>query len=391
MDPMRSALVLACIAAGGAGAAGCGRIGFAERSGDAQGSSAGDAPGDGSSITRWSHITAYTDATCGLHGGHAYCWGNNSAGQLGTLAGATAARPQLVPLPAGTINDLSLGDSAGCAIVGTDLWCWGAEGTPAPKKVALSAAATHVSAGHGFQCAIAGGAVCWGTNGVGQLGTGNTTTQTVPTAVSQGGAFVAIESGDDHACALDATDNAWCWGHNDYGTLGAGTAMSSSTTPIAQDTATHSLPQIAGWHACALVGAEIHCWGEGDHGELGNGGTTSSSTPVTATGLGPSTAVVTGGGPTDGDASCAISGAQVKCWGNGFYGRLGQGSANPSTTPVAVAGLPAAQPLEVTIGDDHACAALADGSLWCWGRGDLGQLGDGHSTSSLVPVRVADP
>ncbi|MGE5181606.1 MAG: hypothetical protein ACM31C_06075 [Acidobacteriota bacterium] len=46
---------------------------------------------------------------------------------------------------------------------------------------------------------------------------------------------------------------------------------------------------------------------------------------------------------------------------------------------------------EIAIGYDHACALLADDTIWCWGRGDLGQLGDGKMTSSLAPVRVLTP
>jgi len=40
---------------------------------------------------------------------------------------------------------------------------------------------------------------------------------------------------------------------------------------------------------------------------------------------------------------------------------------------------------------DHACAALVTGDLYCWGRGDAGQLGDGRSTSSVIPVKVEVP
>ena len=390
-EGVRSALVVACLAAAGVG---CGRFGFdARTSGDASGENGGDTGGDGPGVARWSKITAYTNATCGEHAGSAYCWGDNGAGQIGTMAaGGTVGAPQLVPLPAGTINDLSMGDSAACAVVNTDLWCWGSIGTPAPKKILMSAPVTHVSVGHGFQCVIANRALCWGLNTAGQLGTGDTMTQTVPTAVTMGGTFVAIESGDDHTCALDTSNTAWCWGHNDYGAIYLAQATNNSTTPVAQDTAVHTLPQIAGWHTCALAaGGKVHCWGEGDHGELGDGGSSNSSSGVTVTGLTAPSLIATGGGPTDGDASCAIDGTQIKCWGNGFFGRLGQGTANPSLTPVTVAGLPAATPTEVAIGDDHACAAFDDGSLWCWGRGDAGQLGDGRSQSSLVPVRVVGP
>ena len=151
-----------------------------------------------------------------------------------------------------------------------------------------------------------------------------------------------------------------------------------------------TLPQIAGWHTCAMAGGKVKCWGEGDNGELGDGNTASSVIPVTVTDLTSPTFVATGGGPTDLDASCAIDGGVVKCWGNGLFGRLGQGAEGNSPTPVVVSGLPAAA-TEVTIGDDHACAALVDGDMYCWGRGDLGQLGNGAYNNSVTPVKVIVP
>ena len=376
---------VACVAVG------CGRLGFDARSGDGGLGSNGDAP-DAANLTSWTHITAYTNATCGVRANHVYCWGDNAAGQLGDgTTGGSAAMPRQVALPAGTIHDLSLGDNAACAIVDGDLWCWGSQGTPAPEHVPLAAAATHVAIGRSFQCVIAGGALCWGVNSAGQLGTGDTNAQPAPTAVKQGGSFVAIEAGDDHACALDASSTPWCWGHNDFGAIALAQATDHSTVPVNQPAGITALPQIAGWHSCAMAGPSVRCWGEGDHGELGDGGTSNSSAAVTVTGLTAPTAVATGGGPTDDDSSCAIDGNAIRCWGNGFYGRLGQGTATPSSTPVTVSGLPAATPTEVAIGDDHACATLADGSLWCWGRGDLGQLGDGRAMSSVVPVEVIAP
>ena len=386
---MRRALLLACLAA-------CGRIGFSERAdGDAAGDrrDSGSNAGDGSSsVTLWTHLTAYADSTCAVRNGLVYCWGDNGSGQLGTTAGGFAKGPTLVPLTAtAPIRDLSVGTSSACAIAGDRLECWGALGTPAPQQIALPASATSISVGHDFQCVVAGDALCWGTsNGTGQLGTGDTMMRAAPTAVVHAGAaYTAVEVGDDHSCAIDTAGATWCWGHNDYGCINLAMATNNSTTPVAQDAVLTTLPQIAGWHTCALSPGKVKCWGEGDNGELGDGMSTSSVMTVTVSSLVNPTFIATGGGPTDLDASCAIDNGAVKCWGNGLYGRLGQGSANPSATPVAVA-LPAAA-TEVAIGYDHACAALVDGDMYCWGRGDAGQLGDGLGTSSVTAVKVMVP
>ena len=42
----------------------------------------------------------------------------------------------------------------------------------------------------------------------------------------------------------------------------------------------------------------------------------------------------------------------------------------------------------VSAGADMSCAAMADGSVWCWGSNERGQLGNGSKTTSWVPVRV---
>ncbi len=293
--------------------------------------------------------------------------------------------PTRLALPAGTVDDLAMGETHGAAIVDGVVYGFGSlDGAPGPTAVTSSStgtlpAATAISCGRDFSCVIAGGGYCWGTNSVGQLGLGDTTARSMPTMIASFPATPnGIEAGDDHACATTATTVSVCWGHNDSGALGFGAMTpTSSTSPtyIAMGFI-HSLPQIAGWHACALDGTNVWCWGTGTAGELGDGNNTSSASPVQVPSLANITAIATGGGPTDGDASCAIVAGGVSCWGNGFYGRLGQGAANPSSVPIGVVGLPGPA-TSVAIGYDHACALLGDGDIWCWGRGDLGQLGDG--------------
>lgn len=397
---MRGAVILACLSAACLTAA-CGRIGFSERAGtDAPGTTgdgSGSSTGDGSSsVTMWTHLTAYADSTCAVRNGKVYCWGDNTSGQLGNSAGGFGKSPSLVTLPTtNAVTDLSVGTVSACAIAGGTLYCWGAIGSPGPTSIQLVGAATSVSVGHGFQCVIAGDAFCWGTiNGTGQLGVGDTNTRAAPTAVMHASpAYVAIEVGDDHSCAIDSSGKTWCWGHNDDGCIGLPTATSDSLTPTQQNAIITTLPQIAGWHTCAMSmpGPKAKCWGEGNNGENGDGTSTNSTMPLTVANLTTPSFIATGGGPADLDASCAIDGGSVSCWGNGLFGRLGQGTANPSSTPIAVVGLPAVAATEVAIGYDHACAALVDGDMYCWGRGDTGQLGDGNGASSLTPVKVVNP
>jgi alpha-tubulin suppressor-like RCC1 family protein len=369
----------------------CGRVGFDPHTAGDGGAGDGriDAPAD--AAIGWSHLVAYADQTCALRTGLAYCWGANGSGQLGIGSMTNAPSPAQVALPAGTVQDLAQGESHACAAVGGAIYCWGSA-TGTTTAMAVGIPGTAVTAGRDFTCVLSGGAMtCWGANSTGQLCVGDTGTHATPTATLLTTGVTAIRAGDDHACA-QVSGKAQCCGHNDDGTLGVGSNTPASTpTPLTVIGGITSLPLIAGWHACTLQGGSISCWGEGDNGELGDGGATNTPTPQLVPFISTASVLATGGGPTDRDASCAIVDAgHLECWGNGLYGRLGQGAANPSSTPVAVVGLPHGA-TEVAIGYDHACAVLLDGSAWCWGRGDLGQLGDGKMTSSLAPVQVRIP
>lgn len=367
-------------------AAGCGRIDFSPRDLDAAG--AGDAPAS----ARWSRVVAYGNQTCGVFVGAVYCWGKNDLGQLGDGTTTNQPAPRAVMLPAGPVDDLTLGQDQGCAIVAGTLHCWGSLGTPAPQVVTLPARATAVSAGRNYTCVVASGVHCWGLNDVGQLGIGTMAFRSTPTPLSwTGRPLVAVDAGDDHACALDDQKHAHCWGHNDYGTLGAGVGIGSALTPLDVPASVQGLPRIAGWHACAVTNGAVDCWGQGANGELGDGLVTDRGlpgpVPALASGV---TALETGGGPGDPDASCAIQGGLVHCWGDGRFGRLGDGGTAQQNTPVPVMGLPGGA-TAIALGWGHACAIVGAGDLWCWGQGTSGELGQGAMASSSQPVAVQDP
>ncbi|MCY1022851.1 RCC1 domain-containing protein [Pyxidicoccus sp. MSG2] len=94
--------------------------------------------------------------------------------------------------------------------------------------------------------------------------------------------------------------------------------------------------------------------------------------------------VATGGGFT-----CALRrDGTLWCWGANESGQLGVGDVTPHTGPTRVSKLPL-EVVSVAAGTSHACAALRDGSLWCWGRSEYGALGLGDVHSSSVPTPVS--
>lgn len=370
---MRGALLLLLAA--------CGRIAFDARlAGDAGGDVTG--AGDGSADAagpQWSHLVAYADQTCALFGTDAYCWGTIGIDAQMTM---TAALPHKYAETGATA--IGPGEAFACVVAAGQLHCHGQ--TPGVLTLYNAETVTDVSGGRGFACLVGTDIKCWGQNSAGQLGVGDTNMRTQPTSTGLASSYTQLRCGDDHACAYGPAGPV-CWGHNDNGTLGVGnTGLAQSPTPVAVTGGITSLPIIAGWHACALTGGNAYCWGRGGEGELGNGGTADSSSPLQIT---AATYVATGGGPTDFDATCVID-THPMCWGAGAFGRLGNGVAGDSSSPVDVIGLPSSA-VALAIGYDHACALLGDGDIWCWGRGDSGQLGDGLMTNSLSPVKVVKP
>ncbi len=203
------------------------------------------------------HTCAIHRTTAGKHA--AKCWGSNNKGQLGN--GATSGE-QNAPVPVGgelgdLVTDISAGNAHTCAIQDGKAWCWGdnslgqlgrvlgvslmVSGTPEAVVDPTSdgrdqlSGVTDISAGSGHTCALlASGVVhCWGLNSNGQLGVDTTSTasSTIPLQVEGLESQVtAISAGDEHTCALLDSGVVQCWGSNGDGQLGVGTLSGDATS-----------------------------------------------------------------------------------------------------------------------------------------------------------------
>jgi hypothetical protein len=196
-----------------------------------------------------------------------------------------------------------------------------------------------------------------------------------------------IAAGGYHTCALTSTGLVQCWGSNGYGELGNG-STTNSITPVTVTGLSGPIAALAAGaqHTCALTDAgTVQCWGYNPYGQLGNGGTANSSIPVTVTGLsGPATAVVAGGYHT-----CVLTSAgAVQCWGHNVNGQLGNGGTAKSAIPVTVTGL-SESATALAAGTNHSCALTSLGALRCWGINANGQLGDGSLATAVIPVTVS--
>jgi alpha-tubulin suppressor-like RCC1 family protein len=128
----------------------------------------------------------------------------------------------------------------------------------------------------------------------------------------------------------------------------------------------------------------VRCWGRGEDGQLGDGlARSSSAAGAPVMGLPAVVGLAAGGGHT-----CARTGAgQLFCWGRGDRGQLGTGMTANAAIAVALGAPAPTDATAIAAGAAHTCAVGRDGSVTCWGASDAGQVG--RSAEAVAnPVRV---
>lgn len=379
--------------------------------------------------------------TCGvITSGAAYCWGINSEGQLGTATNAECGiRCSTIPLPvdgALTFQSVSAGVFHTCGVTTNDVaYCWGSSlygelgadtvtlnvcyttpypaACPYPVPVAGGLTFTSISAGRDHTCGVttAGAAYCWGLSYDGELGADSATLAancrtvyrcSAPVPVSGDLTFASVSAGSALSCGVTTAGAAYCWGTNRSGELGIGTAdgpEQCNVFPGGPSSCSHVPVAVTGGlafttvtaleaSACGLTTAgAAYCWGY-------NAGLLGSGVPLGSFAAAP---VRVGGGLTFTSIAaglqygCGVTATGAAfCWGVGDNGVFGNGTTTHiSATPLDIAGGHLFQALSAANGSlGHTCGLTTDGVAYCWGSNVLGELGNGSTNSSLVPVPV---
>jgi len=141
-----------------------------------------------------------------------------------------------------------------------------------------------------------------------------------------------------------------------------------------------------GYHSCGIqVDGSLWCWGKNDFGQLGDGTASDQKDPILISAAEGGWLSVSAGG----DHTCGVqSDGSLWCWGLNDNGQLGDGSFTDRNVPTRVGG--EYRWSLVTAGEDFSCAFKTDGNLWCWGWNFFGQVGDGSTSNRNVPIQVAD-
>jgi alpha-tubulin suppressor-like RCC1 family protein len=354
-------------------------------------------------------VAAGAGHTCAIRkSGETLCWGANADGQLGE--GSTSALPiPAAVTPLGAVADVVAGGSFSCALDAHGaLFCWGddhfgqlgigrAVFRAQPAPVPSVSDAVDVASGAGHTCVVAGASgapktvLCWGANQAGQLGDATVVDHSSATPVKGGFDAATVAAGMAHTCAIADGGALFCWGRGLAGQLGLGPSrMIDMVTPAEVPLVRPALSVAAGdAHTCvALDSGTAECWGANADGQLGDGTTTDHSKPapvfaVAGTPLEAIDAIVAGAGHT-----CAhLSDGGLRCWGRGDDGQLGDDASTMRALPVAIS-LGPPPGTAISAGAAHTCALDAVGGVWCWGRGDDGQLGAGDAVGAPAPVAV---
>ena len=219
-----------------------------------------------------------------------------------------------------------------------------------------------------------------------------------------GATAVQVTVGGLTTCALLDDGTVKCWGYNMDGQLGQGHQLTrgdgpgemGDALPVVDLGTGRTATQVAAGlsaHTCALLdNGTVKCWGLNTFGQLGLGnmidrgdqlGEMGDNLPPVDLGTGRTATQITLGL----DHTCALlDNGTVKCWGRNYRGQLGQGhTLNRGDGPGEMGdNLPPVNlgtgrtATQITAGRDHTCALLDDGTVKCWGYNDFGQLGLGN-------------
>ncbi|XP_055844671.1 probable E3 ubiquitin-protein ligase HERC2 isoform X2 [Episyrphus balteatus] len=189
-----------------------------------------------------------------------------------------------------------------------------------------------------------------------------------------------------HYLALDINGYAYSWGSGEGGRLGHGDAL-----PLEDPQKISSLENnVRSVHcgctysAAITINGNLYTWGRGTYGRLGHGNSDDKFTPTLVKALLEYEIVDVALGSGDSHTLCVTAEGLVFAWGDGDYGKLGNGSCNGSQLPIHIEALPRVQ--RVFTGSQFSLALTCDGKIYTWGKGLGGRLGHGCMDKSIQGV-----
>jgi hypothetical protein len=377
-------------------------------------------------------LTAIRQHTCAVaDDGMVWCWGNNDRGELGDGTAESRGNPTPVRGLPGRAIDASAGYAHTCALLEDgSAYCWGDntggqidsgsieerifEPTRSPSTVPF----VTISAGQAHTCATTaeGEVYCWGNTSGGQCGVDPKDAFAVgPTKIPGLDRVTKLVTVKNHICAVRTSDPTLvCWGSNQYienggdiiGKLGPSAAkLDYSAVPIPVDLGARVVDVGMGFEStyATTENGLTYAWGYNGRGQLGLDTTEDSVLSPTPVLTAPGTPLRGARelGRSDGSDLCAEMsdtslGSKYVCWGGDDYGELGFGVARMSSRYARATTVLPLSAGNLVRGENHACFQATDESgvdVWCYGIGNL--VGNGTASPDVtqaLPARVSwDP
>jgi alpha-tubulin suppressor-like RCC1 family protein len=351
--------------------------------------------------------------------GNAWGWGLNDKGEL--CLGNHSLQPVPVKLPLTDISTLAGASNHAVYDSGGRVYSCGAysdgvlgngstKASEVPVRVTglRDVVSLHSSFENAGALTAAGQYYDWGFNKAGQLGDGGTKFADVPVRVTIPGSSPVVEAAEGGSAATNgqtlvklANGAVYVWGSDGYAQLGDGRKAPALSPEriFAPRGVTYATLATGGAtsYATDTVG-NVWAWGQGNHGQIGDGLTRTAARPVRIA-SGDTMVSTTAGdvaitarstlaphGPAD-----VLAAGTAQFWGS-FSGDNTAANADRNLSPIVSAFPDPAPVMQVASSNSTEYALLSDGTVWAWGQGDKGELGDGAVVNSFTaPLRVQFP
>jgi alpha-tubulin suppressor-like RCC1 family protein len=227
----------------------------------------------------------------------------------------------------------------------------------------------------------------WGDNTYGQLGDNTIVRKSSPVQTVSGGTnWKQVACGSNHTAAIKTDGTLWLWGYNNDAQLGDNTTTHRSS-PVQTVSGGTNWKQVScgGSHTAAIkTDGTLWLWGRNTIGQLGDNTTISKSSPVQTVSGGTNWKQVSGGGT---HTAAIKTDGTLWLWGINTYGNLGDNTITSRSSPVQTVSA-GTNWKQVASGGEYTAAIKTDGTLWLWGLNTNGQLGDNSVTDKSSPVQT---
>ncbi|KAI9906373.1 hypothetical protein PsorP6_003373 [Peronosclerospora sorghi] len=236
----------------------------------------------------------------------------------------------------------------------------------------------------------------WGSGTLGQLGHGAVVKTGIRSAYEvltpkiveafEGKGITRLEFGADHSAAIDENGKLFMWGSNEYSKLGLGVSSEMETLPREVEAlqGINVVDVSCGDYFTAAVDAEgkIYSWGWGGStmkgaGGLGHAGGKDEPTPRLLTTLVDQGVPISTVECGEFHTVALSTDGEIWAWGNGEYGRLGNGESTTCEVPEPIEFFSKDNIIAIAAGRDFSFALTDKGELYSWGGNSHNQLGIG--------------